>query len=209
MIALLSFPIMIGLASLAEPTVLLMYGERWRASITIIQLLAFSGMAQSLYNTAGWVFLSQGRTEIVFRLGVYATLVRAAGVAAAIPWGINGVAWAYLVGTYGFLLYPTWRTAGRLVDLRFTPMLKNVAGPFFCSLAMGAVAIVCDRSLLGHFAAWQRIAVLLPLSILVYGFLIHQCRLKAWGDVRGVCLQVLRSEDFHFLDRVLGHQAYS
>jgi O-antigen/teichoic acid export membrane protein len=203
MIALVTFPIMIGLAVLAEPVVLLLYGDRWRASIGIVQILALSGMAQSVYNTAVWVFLSQGRTDLLVRLGIYASLVRAVGAAAGIPWGVTGVAWSYVVGSYGFLWYPTWRSAGSLVNLRFNRMLQNLAGPFFCAAGMGVIIWIFDRWVVGHFAPWLRVAAGLPLGILIYGSLVRRLKLQAWYDLRAALIDV-GGERFPLLGRVLG-----
>src|SRR5262249_15023682 len=47
MIALLTFPMMLGLSALAEPTILLVYGDSWRGAIGIVQVLCFAGLAQS------------------------------------------------------------------------------------------------------------------------------------------------------------------
>ncbi len=208
MIALVTFPVMMGLADLAEPIVLLLYGNQWRASIGVIQVLAFSGMAQSVYNTAGWLFLSQGRTDIVIRLGVYATVVRACGAAAGIPWGIMGVAWAYLVGSYGFLWYPTWRNAGHQLNLGVGELLWNLAGPFFCTIGMGAAVWTCDRWMLGQFRPWLRVATGIPLGILLYGLLIYRFQSEAWREL-GVPLVEVMGERFPVLRRAFGETPQS
>jgi PST family polysaccharide transporter len=149
MIALITFPTMIALSVLAEPAVLVVYGSKWRASIPMLQLLCVAGIALATNNTAGWLFLSQGRTDILFRLGLYATAVRVIGVLIGAHWGLMGVAWAYVIGGYVFLWYPTWSSSGRLVNLRFTALLRNVAGPFACAAAMGVVLWMSDRWLFG------------------------------------------------------------
>jgi PST family polysaccharide transporter len=53
MIALLTFPMMLGMSVLAEPLVLMIYGEQWHSAVAIVQVLCFAGLAQSVYNTAG------------------------------------------------------------------------------------------------------------------------------------------------------------
>ena len=134
MIALLTFPMMIGLSILAEPAILFVYGNKWQEAIRIVQVLCFSGLAQSIYFTGGWIFLSQGRTDIVFGWSIYTTLIRVVGVLIGARWGIIGVAWAYVLGTYIFICYPTWSSAGRLVNLGFKDLIRNVAGPFYCAV---------------------------------------------------------------------------
>jgi hypothetical protein len=46
-------------------------------------------------------------------------LVRVSGVLVGMHWGLLGIAWAYVLGGYGFLFYPTWSLAGGLIGLHF------------------------------------------------------------------------------------------
>jgi PST family polysaccharide transporter len=189
-IALITFPITTILAVLAEPIVLLVYGERWRASIPIVRILALSGMAQSVYNTAAWLFLSQGRADLLFRMGVYAAAVRACGAAGGISRGVIGVAWAYVLGSFGFLGYPTWHLAGSLVGLRFKQIVANLAGPLLCAVGMGAIIWIADQWMFRHLYPWLRLEIALPLGVLVYGLLIRQAKLEAWSEARAVLLDL-------------------
>ena len=150
MIALLTFPMMIALGVLAEPAVLVVYGSKWRESIVVLQLLCCAGIVLATYNTSGWLFLSQGRTDILFRLGIYSTVVRALGVLIGARWGLIGVASAYVVGSYVFIWYPTWSRAGRLVNLGFGTLLRNLAGPFACAASW---ACCCGVPTAGSLAA--------------------------------------------------------
>ena len=101
-----------------------------------------------------------------------------------IPWGFVGVAWAYTIGSIVFLLYPTFRSAGRIIDLRFVGLLRNLAGPFACAIGMGGVLWICDRLLLGHFAPLVRVAFGLPVGVFTYVLLIQRSRLEAWREFR-------------------------
>jgi PST family polysaccharide transporter len=186
MIALVTFPMMIGLLILAESTILTVYGENWLEAVGILQVLCLSGMAQSVYFTGGWIFLSQGRTDIVFRWSIYTTLVRVAGVLVGAPWGLVGVAWAYGLGTFLFICYPTWSCAGRLVRLEFKALIKNVAGPFCCAAGMGLCLWVSDRWIMSDHAGVARLAIQVPLGMLIYGFLIRHFRLEAFKDVQDI-----------------------
>jgi O-antigen/teichoic acid export membrane protein len=190
MIALLTFPMMIGLSVLAEPAILVVYGNKWRESIVILQLLCFAGLAQSVYNTANWIFLSQGRTDILFRLGVYATAVRAVGVWIGVHWGLVGVAWAYVLGSYVFVWYPTWFKAGRLLNLRFTELLRNVVGPFVCAAAMGILLCLTDHWVFRNWVVGLRLAIQVVAGALAYGVLVRLFRLQSLADVRNILLQM-------------------
>jgi O-antigen/teichoic acid export membrane protein len=188
-IALLTFPMMLGLSTLAEPAILVIYGDKWQGAVRIMQPLCFAGLAQSVYNTASWIFLSCGRPDILFRLGVLSMVVRIAGVLIGMHWGLLGVAWAYVLGGYLFLLYPTWSLAGRLIGLRFADLLKNVSGPFYCAAFMAAVIWLSDRWLFIEEAHWTRLLLNTLAGIAIYGFLIMRFNLEAWQDVRVLILE--------------------
>ena len=190
LIASLTFPMMMGLGALAEPAILLIYGNQWRSAVGIFQVLCFAGLAQSVYNTATWIFLSRGRPDILFRLGILSMLVRIVGVFIGLQWGLLGVAWAYMLGGYLFLLYPTLSSAGRLIGLRFTELLKNVAGPFYCSACMATVIYISDQWLFVQQAYWLRLLVQSFAGIVIYGFLITRFKLEAWHDVRELILMI-------------------
>ena len=161
---------------------------KWRGAVGIVQVLCFAGLAQSVYNTASWIFLSRGRPDILFRLGILSMLVRVAGVLIGMQWGLLGVAWAYVLGGYLCLLYPTWSSAGHLIGLRFAELLKNVAGPFYCAACMAAAIWFSDQWLFYQQAHWLRLAVHTFAGIAIYAFLITRFKLQAWQDVRELIL---------------------
>jgi PST family polysaccharide transporter len=90
-IALASFPLMIGLFVVAESFVLLVYGPRWYAMVPILRILCLVGLLQSISTTAGWIYISQGRTDILFRWGLLVSVVRVTGFIIGLRWGLIGL----------------------------------------------------------------------------------------------------------------------
>ena len=191
MIALLTFPMMLGLCALAEPAILATYGQQWRGAIDITQLLCFAGLAQSVYNTASWILLSRGRPDLLFRLGILSMVVRVSGVLIGLHWGLVGIAWAYVIGGYVFLLYPTVFLAGNLIDLRFGEFLKNVAAPFYCAAIMAVAIWLSDQWLFAGRSEWLRLLFHVAAGSAVYGFLVTRLNLEAWQDTRILILETV------------------
>jgi len=208
MIALITFPAMVALGVLAEPAILVVYGPKWRGSIVILQLLCFAGLVQSATNTAGWIFMSQGRTDVLFRIGIYTTAVRAIGVLIGSHWGLMGVAWAYVLGGYLFVWYPVWSRAGRIVNLSFTALLRNVAGPLGCAALMGVLLWLSDRWLFGAWVVELRLGIQIVLGVLLYALFARWFRLQAWLEVGDIVLQFAghRSRVLRWL---IGHEAHA
>ncbi len=105
-------------------------------------------------------------------------------------WGLGGVAWAYVLGTYGFVWYPTWRSAARLVELTVPALLRRIAGPAACAAALGVALAVTDRWLLGGWPAAARLLVQALLGAVLYVTLVRAVNLTAWVEARTVVLEM-------------------
>ena len=183
LIATATFPMMMGLMALAEPAVLSLLGAKWHGTILPLQLLCLAGLVQSVYNTAGWIYLSHGRPDLLLRASLYAFAARVAGVFIGLPWGIVGVVCAYVAGVYAVVLYTTWSPAGRLIGLRVVEILGNVAEPFLCAAGMGLVVWGADWWLHGAQPDWVRLAVGVPLGIAAYGLLVRLFWSDGWREL--------------------------
>jgi amino acid adenylation domain-containing protein len=183
LIAAVTFPAMAGLVAVAEPLILSLVGEAWRSAIPLLQLLCLAGVAQSVYNTSGWLYLSYGRPDLLLRSGIYAFAARVAGVLIGLHWGVPGIVCGYVVGVYVCVLYPTWSAAGRLVGLRMTDLLKNVSAPFLCAAAMGAVVAFANQWVRGDHVQALRLIIGVPLGMAVYAILIRACWVQGWQEM--------------------------
>lgn len=94
-VALLTFPIMAGIWLVREEFVLLVLGARWDQLIPIIAWLAPVGLIRSINSTTGTVFMALGRTDLLFKLGVWGAIVHVAGYLIGVQHGLVGVASVY------------------------------------------------------------------------------------------------------------------
>ena len=186
LIAAVTFPAMAGLIAVAEPFILVLLGEKWRGAIPLLQLLCLAGVAQSLYNTSGWIYLSYGRSDLQLRSGIYAFLARIVGMLIGLRWGVTGIVCGYVVGVYTCMLYPTWSAAGRLIGVRMIDLLKNVSAPFLCAVAMGAVVAVANYWVRGDHVQAVRLMLGVSIGIAVYAILIRLCWIQGWQEIRGL-----------------------
>jgi PST family polysaccharide transporter len=191
-IALVSFPMMLGLLVVAKPFILTLYGDPWKGVVPILQIFCITGIAQSLGTTVGWIYLSQGRTDLQFHWGIFAGIIRIAAIIVGIKWGIIGVAGALLLVTYVVLLYPGWTIPGRLIGLSFSEIVKNISGPFSCAVIMSAGVAACGTILPSDWPQWARLITQVPSGILSYGLLIHIFDIRAYREVRELALEQYR-----------------
>jgi PST family polysaccharide transporter len=139
-IALVAFPLLTGLALLAEPFVTVVLGEKWRAAIPLMTILAVPTIVQSLAITVASIYLAKSKAHWWLRWQITAGLLTASSYLVGVRWGITGVAIAYAVVIL-LLAYPAFAVPFRLIRLRVTHFLGALLPYVIATLLMlGAMA---------------------------------------------------------------------
>jgi O-antigen/teichoic acid export membrane protein len=165
---LISAPLTLGMFVLREPFVLAVMGERWHKVADLLFWLAPVSMVQSVGTTAGWLYLSTGRTDVLFKFAlVYGAAVTGA-VVVGLQWGVEGVAAAYCT-TALVLFWPSLAVPFRLVGLNVLAFLRRLLPTFLAAslMALCIAAVSAQPAVLFH-AQWARLVVLVTLGALLY-----------------------------------------
>lgn len=182
-IALFAFPMMTGLMAVAEPFVLVVFGEKWRAAVPIVRIFCLVGLVDSITATRTWIFNSQGRTDVQLKWGVYDFLITTAFFFLGLPWGVKGVAWGYVASVY-LQLYPRWAVAGRLIGLGFGELSSNFARTFVCAAVMGGAVRVLGGALPDAWPLGAALAVQVAAGAAFYAALLHAASVPAYLEAR-------------------------
>ena len=178
-IALLTFPIMGGLFSLADNFVLVAFGPSWSEMAPVLKVLAWVGMLQSIGTTVGTIYLSTNNMKIALRVTLFATPVLIGGMAAGLPWGIFGVALGYAVATFFVSVY-TFITAFKVIKLNLRDFVSTVARPFLSTVIMIIILMISIRTL-NTFSPMFQLGASIGLGIVSYAIasiIINRDQLK-------------------------------
>ncbi|MBN2396502.1 MAG: MOP flippase family protein [Candidatus Atribacteria bacterium] len=181
-IALITFPLMTGLLVVSEPFILVIYGNKWSEVVPILQILCMIGLVQSVGTTVGWIYTSQGRTDIMLKWGIFAGIFRVFAFIIGLQWGVIGVASSYVIST-SLLLYPGWTIPGRLINMRFTEMLKNLSATIYCSTIMGLAVWALGFFILKGMSPLWILVIQITFGAFQYIVLIHILKVKAFKEV--------------------------
>lgn len=140
MIALITFPLMLGVLVVSEEFILTLYGERWLEIVPVLRILCVVGMIQSIITLNGSLFLSQNRTAVQFKIGLLLRANSVIGIIIGLNWGIIGVATGYAVATI-INMIPSVYFAGKAVGLTFTNLVSELYQILFCAIAMAVFVI--------------------------------------------------------------------
>ncbi len=150
LICAISMPLVALLVALSDNVILIVLGPQWTEATTVFLWLAIAGLVQSIYNTSGWLFVSQNRTAEMFRWGVVNSCVLVFCFVVGLQWGIRGVAACYAIGCVCFSVPSVFWVIGRAGPIRARDFYRQMAVPVGGSLCLLVV-------LLGlHKAQWIR-----------------------------------------------------
>ena len=90
-LAILNFPMMIGLAVVARPLVLVLLTEKWLPCVPYLQLLCVVGMLYPLHAININVLKAQGRSDLNFRINILKNTLKAVLLAITWRWGIEAI----------------------------------------------------------------------------------------------------------------------
>jgi len=140
LIALLAFPVIAGIAVVADPLIRTVLGAKWLPAISLVQVLAPVGVFQSVLGSVGQIYVAKGRTDWMFRFGVFAAVVFVTAFLIGVRWGALGVAVAYVISYLGLVAYPSMAISFRLIDLSVSEYLKKLAPEAGVTVLMAGVA---------------------------------------------------------------------
>ena len=136
LLSTLGLPLVVFTIVAAPEIIYAFLGPKWLGVVPIFRCLGIVGIAQLVTNTCGMLFVACGRTEAMFRFGIWSTIATLAVFAAAIPAGIEVLAMSYATYTWVIAL-PILAWATRRTPVTVNDILRTIARPAFFALALG------------------------------------------------------------------------
>ena len=166
-IALFTFPLMTGLFLLAKPFISVTLGPKWQQVALLIQILAPVGAVQSIATTVGLIYQAKGKTDWLFRWGIFSVSVIIIAFIIGIQYGIVGVATAYGIIIF-MITYPNFAIPFRLIELQFTDLLQVLKIHILNSAIMATAILIVWRLLPPFISDSLLLAILIPIGMLAY-----------------------------------------
>lgn len=135
------FPLIVYVALMADNLVLILYGKPWIGSVAILRAFTIYGAVVPIYSTCQLVMIACNKSKKYLISGFVSGIMTLTGVIVSLPWGIEGVAWAYAIVGY-FLLLPYMWYSFMATPLSISIVWREVRLPLLCSLASGGITFV-------------------------------------------------------------------
>jgi PST family polysaccharide transporter len=143
----ISAPVFGFLFVAAKPVIVLVLGKQWQEAAPVFKILAICALAQLLFDSTTWLFVSRGQSEQLLKLWLIISPIIVGSYAIGLPFGIKGVA---LSGSLVFVGILPWviKFAFRGTQLTLQhleralryPIALNLAGIFLAELALHLIS---------------------------------------------------------------------
>lgn len=180
LVSIYATPFYVGLIWLAEPLILAVYGEKWAAAVQPLQILCLAWPFWLLGNLSGAALAARNWLARELPVQVTTLIVMGLAVLAALPYGINGVAWA-LVGAFFYRDAYLYWLGTRCLQLRLMQSIRALAPACALNVTLALTLFVTDLCfpmvLRQHQFAY--LAGMVTTGVLAYGLAFLFFRFEA------------------------------
>jgi O-antigen/teichoic acid export membrane protein len=188
MVAIVVVPLTFGLVVIGQEFVLGLFGQKWHAAVTPLEVMAPIGLLQGLGALSTGLLSAIDRTKLLWRSTAALSLASVASFAIGLHWGIDGVAVAYLSASV--LLQPLYlHLTARAIGRTLWDILRAISGILQAGIAMVA-AIFGARELMlsAGLPILVRLVLLVAVGAVVYvAFILWRA-----PDIKAQILDTLR-----------------
>jgi len=186
-IALITFPLMAIVMGTSDIFTSVFFQAKWNTNLLtlLLVLLAPVGMIQSIATTTGSIYQAKGKTDWMFRWGVFTGFVMVGGFVIGLNWGVIGIAVSYLITTL-LLLYPVFAIPFKLIELRFGNFINNFSSIAIICLTLLVLIIGLKYILSGALIDVYVLVILILCGLATYigmNLLFNKLQLKLLKDI--------------------------
>ncbi len=178
-VASIVFPLMAGVIVVCPDFVEVVLGSRWKPATSIIQILAWVGLIQTVSFLTGAIYQSCNRSGLLLKVNAVAFALDLASFSVGLHWGIRGVAIAYALMNTVVLTPLRLVVVNRLLGYRLRSFASELRGVTEATVLMAASVLVVRELLEMHgIGAVGRLPICVVSGVVVYALV---CR---WREPR-------------------------
>lgn len=176
-VMLVNAPAMFGLAAVAGPLVLVLFGEQWRPAVPFLQVLCLVGLMMPFHVLNLQALMGLGRSDLFFRLEVVKKVLGISILVAVAGFGAIAVAWG-MAAASALSYFVNAHYSGRLIGYGAASQLRDTA-PTMAAAAAMAAGVAWLSAWLGGGSPTMLLLVSVAAGAVVYPLTVVAFRLTA------------------------------
>lgn len=176
------FPLMIGLAAVADPLIRVLLTDKWEGSIYLLQILCFSTIWAPVIAVNTNVLKVMGRSDYFLKVEIIKKIIGIVILCITIPMGLVPMCYGIAVVTFLSVCCDTYYTR-KLIGYGLLAQLKDLFPLLLHSLIMGTAVLLVE-----YFMPTEMmkliVGVLVGMTYYVLGAIL--CRFKEMKEILSI-----------------------
>lgn len=189
-LAMVNFPLMIGLAIVAKPLVIVLLTDKWLPCVPYLQLLCVVGMLYPLHVINLNVLVAQGRSDLFFRLEILKKILVTIAIGLTWRWGITAMIYGQIATSIAAYYMNSYYTE-KLLSYSVAEQLKDFLPILGLASLMG-----CGVFLVGYLPLKTNMALLfsqVSIGIVLYILLCNISKISSFLEIRSMVQEKYQS----------------
>lgn len=157
-------PIMIGLASLAEPLTVALIGAQWSYTAKLLRILCVFFMFYPLISINMMILEVTGRAHLYLRMQLLQIAVGVICLSISVNFGLSAVCGGMILTSMITFIIAS-QTAGKEIGLGLKRQLRIILPSILIATIMGAIIYALQHILIGE---WLKVTLGVIIGILIY-----------------------------------------
>ncbi len=168
LVSLVTFPVLIGLFMIANTAIPLVLTDKWTPIIVPLKIMCWVGSLISIETLIAPVVLARGRPDLPLKYNLLSLVVMPAGFLVGVRFGLEGVAWAWLLIHPPLIAFWFWLTRG-VITYEWRELASALRPAFQCTSIMLVGLYLAELALIHVSTAPLRLLLFILIGILIYG----------------------------------------
>lgn len=144
--AFVIFPLMVGLAAVADPFIRLVLTDKWEGAILFLQIICFSLMWYPIHAINLNLLQVKGRSDYFLKLEIIKKILGVSVLCVTIPLGLTAMCYGRIFTSVVCLAINTFYTK-KLIGYSFINQMKDLAHILIHTFVMGGIVFATVNSL--------------------------------------------------------------
>lgn len=175
--AYVMFPLMIGLAAVAEPLIVALLKEQWLGAVLLLQILCVVMMWYPIHAINLNLLQVKGRSDLFLKLEIWKKIMGTVVLCVTLPLGLIWLCIGQIATSLLSLAINTYYT-GKLIQLGFFKQMKDLVPAMLYSFSMGAIVYWVIQYVDGNMVKVLLGIIVGVLYYIVIGKITHSAELR-------------------------------
>jgi O-antigen/teichoic acid export membrane protein len=188
----INMPLMGFLIIVAQPLILLLFSDKWLASVPYFQILCFSGLVNCLQSVNYQLYVAVGYSKSMFKWTIIKNIVGIIFILLGGFWGVNGILWGMVLG-FWFSYIVNAILAGRVTGYSIGKQLYELLPVAIITILSCIVAYFVGGMLPSSLHCFFSILIQGVVFLIIYLIGVASLRVPAYYVYKGILQDFIMS----------------